>query len=85
MITYPIPSGCTRARFDRLGIHARVNARGGQQWRNDDTQEEIEMQRDARSIRDRISSRVRFYQFSSRHFRRRQPQLSHLLSDRNEY
>jgi hypothetical protein len=76
----PLQLGCTLARHQRIGIDAVVNARGGQQWRNDNTIEEIEMQRDARAIRDRLSRRIRFYQFGSRHFRRRQAQLAHLLS-----
>lgn len=83
-VANPLSLGCTAYTHARLGIHAVVNARGGQQWRNDDTQEQVEMQRDARAIRDRIRFRTRFYQFNSRTFRRHQARLSHLLADRNE-
>lgn len=77
---YPIYLGCTAARHKRIGIDAVINARGAQQWRNDDTQEEIEMRRDSRKIADHKRDRVRFYQFNSRHFQKRLPQLQHLLS-----
>lgn len=81
---YPIVLGCTLATHRRLGVHAVINARGGEQWRNAPDLEEIEMQRDARKIRDRIEGRVRFYQFNSRCFRRHQSRLSHLLSTHDE-
>ncbi len=71
--------GCTVARHRRIGINAVVNARGGMQHLNDLTLEEIEMQRDANKIRDKRLSRVRFYQFNSRHFRKAK-QVQHLLS-----
>lgn len=61
----PLYIGCTLARHQRLGVHAVVNARGGEQWRNDDTREEVEMLRDARAVRDRLASRVSFYHFSA--------------------
>jgi predicted GIY-YIG superfamily endonuclease len=76
--------GCTIDTHKRLGAHAPVNARAGEQWRNMDTLEETEMKRDARKIADRVKSRVRFYQFNSRFFRRHQARLQHLISDPNE-
>ena len=72
--------GCTLARHQRLGIHAVINARAGQQWRNFDTIQDIEMQRDARRLRDWLSLRIRFYRFGSRCFRRR-PELVRHFSD----
>lgn len=76
--------GCTVYTHKRLGIHAVINARGGQQWRNDqDRIEEIEMRRDARALRERIENRVSVYQFGSRCFRRRL-ELARFLSGRNE-
>ena len=80
----PLYLGCTKARHARLGVNAIVNARAGMQHLNDVSIEDTEMLRDAHSIRDRIESRVRFYQFNSKFFRRNQTRLAHLLSDRNE-
>ena len=75
--------GCTLHTHKRLGIHAVINARGGQQWRNDQENiQEIEAKRDAQAVRDWQMSRIRFYQFTSRTFRRR-PELARFLSDRN--
>jgi hypothetical protein len=73
--------GCTAFRHAQIGVNAIVNARAGRQHLNDLTIEDVEMQRDARNIRARIEKRVRFYQFNSRHFRRRMAQLKHLLSN----
>lgn len=76
--------GCTLAEHQRLGIHAVVNARGGQLGLNNKSIQEIEMERDARRIRDYKLSRVRFYQFNSRWFRNRTREVGHLLAERNE-
>lgn len=77
---YPLNLGCTAWKHFRLGIHAVVNARAGEQWRNHETIEEIELQRDARAIKTRLQSRVRFYQFNSKFFRRKMSRVEHLLS-----
>jgi hypothetical protein len=66
----PLELGCTTGRHAALGIDAVVNARGEQWSLNHETDEEIEMQRDANKVRDWVSGRVRIYQFNSRHFRR---------------
>lgn len=75
--------GCTAARHKQIGIHAVVNARGGNQHLNSLTNEDIEMKRDARKIHDRLNSRIRFYQFNSKHFRKAGT-VHHLLSDYND-
>ncbi len=67
----PFRLGCTAARHAQIGIDAVINARAGRYDLNNETTEEIEMQRDAQRIRDRLASRIRFYQFNSRHFRKR--------------
>ncbi len=72
--------GCTAARHARLGINAVVNARGGLQILNDQSIDEIELYRDARKIKDWLTSRIRFYQFNSGFFRRHKSRLGHLLS-----
>lgn len=77
---YPLNLGCTAARHKELGIIAVINARAGLQHLNDQTIEDIELMRDARAIRDRINSRVRFYQFNSKFCRRHIAKLSHLLA-----
>lgn len=75
--------GCTAERHKQIGIHAVINARGGNQHLNDLTQEDIEMKRDARKVSDKLNNRVRFYQFNSKHFRKAET-LKHLLNDYNE-
>lgn len=82
---YPINIGCTLYRHQMLGVNATVNARGGMQQLNDLTQEDIELQRDARKIRDCKTSRICFYQFSSRFCRKHQNRLQHLLSSYEDY
>ena len=72
--------GCTMARHVRIGIDAVVNARAELQSLNDQTQEEIELTRDASKIQAWRESRVRFYQFNSKFCRRHLHRLSHLLS-----
>lgn len=73
----PLYLGCTAATHKRIGVHAVVNARSGELWRNDfDDREEIERKRDALNM-ERIKNRVRVYQWNSKWFRRR---FSHLLS-----
>ena len=78
----PLYLGCTRARHCEIGVNAIVNARAGQQSLNDLTQEDIELARDAEKIRRRLAERVRFYQFTSRFFRRKKNlrRVAHLLS-----
>jgi hypothetical protein len=76
--------GCTVARHAQIGVDAIVNARAGLQALNDLSQEDIELMRDAGKIRDRIESRVRFYQFNSRFCRRHQSRLQHLISQVND-
>lgn len=83
MKTKTIDIGCTAARHKQIGIHAVINARGGMQHLNDLSLNDIEMQRDARKIRDKVNSRVRFYQFNSKHFRKAH-QVQHLLSSYND-
>lgn len=72
--------GCTKFRHDQLGVNAVINARAGRQDLNDKGQEQIEMERDAQKIQDRLQRRIRFYQFNSIFFRRHQSRLAHLLS-----
>jgi hypothetical protein len=71
--------GCTRARHAQIGVNAVVNARGGMQQLNEQTQEDVELMRDARKVKDWKERRVRFYQFNSKHLRKA-PQVQHLLS-----
>lgn len=74
--------GCTRAQHVRLGVHAGINARGGQLWRNStDDQQEIERMRDALDLRAWLERRYICRMFRSRWFRRR---LSHLLYEDEE-
>ena len=76
--------GCTVSQHKRIGINAVINARGGQQWRNDLNRiQEVEERRDAQAIRRRVSERVRFYGYGSRTFRRR-PELARFLSSYND-
>lgn len=81
-IKKPLALGCTKARHERLGIHAVINARGGQAHLNDYSWdiEEIEMRRDAQKIKDWLSKRIRFYQFCSRYFRKREGRMSPMRS-----
>ena len=83
-ITKPLVLGCTEWRHQRIGIDAVVNARGGEQWRNDMTQEQIEIERDGRRIKDHSKHGVRFYQVCSRFFRKHQHRISHLLARRDD-
>lgn len=75
--------GCTKLRHKQIGVHAAINARAGRQHLNDLSIEDIEMIRDARKIKDKLSSRIRFYQFNSKHFRKA-AQVQHLLSNYND-
>lgn len=86
MKTKSLYLGCTRSRHEQLGVHAVVNARAGHQHLNHLTDDDWNLIRDARSIRDRITNRVRFYQFNSKFFRRRRNfrRVKHLLSSRHE-
>lgn len=72
--------GCTVARHQQIGIDAVINARGGLQHLNDKTNDDWNLYRDARNIRDRLTNRVRFYQFNSKFCRRNHTRLAHLLS-----
>ena len=72
--------GCTASRHATLGVDAIINARAGLQVLNDLTIDEIELMRDAQKIRARVESRVRFYQFNSKFFRRHQSRMQHLIS-----
>ena len=76
--------GCTQHRHAQIGIHAIVNARAGRQDLNDHSQEDIELMRDARKVRDRIQSRVRIEQFNSRFMRRNHHRVAHLVSSRED-
>jgi hypothetical protein len=81
----PLLLGCTAARHAELGIDAVVNARGGRGHDlNNPTHQEIEAQRDANRVRDRITHRVRVYQYCSRSFRRAPADVQALLSDYRE-
>lgn len=75
--------GCTIARHKQLGIHAVINARGGNQHLNNLSINDIELRRDARNIQNKIDNRVRFYQFNSKHFRKAQ-QVQKYLSSYND-
>jgi hypothetical protein len=75
--------GCTKFRHDQIGIHAVINARGGNQHLNNRTTEDIELQRDARNIQDYKTKRIRFYQFNSKHLRKASD-VQHLLSSYND-
>lgn len=84
-VAFRIQIGCTAARHQRLGIHAVINARGSQQWRNDVSEEQARIERDARAIRDRVERRVRFYQFNSVFFGQKNlHRVQHLLSSYND-
>ncbi len=72
--------GCTVAQNLRIGVNAVVNARGGQQWRNEKTIADHNMERDARNLRAWLTGRVSVHQFNSRTFRNR-PELQKHLSD----
>ena len=68
--------GCTVKRHRELGVHAAINAKAGEAWRNSSNSvESVEMERDARKVQD-IKARVIVRQFNSRWFRKN---LSHLL------
>lgn len=82
--TYPLQLGCTKARARDLGIIAIVNARGGRQDLNDLTQEQIELERDARAIRDKLTRRVRWYGPTSKFFRRHRARIAHLIDSRGD-
>lgn len=77
--------GCTLYRAQELGIDAVINARGGRLDLNDWTQEDTELQRDARAIRDRLERRVRWYGPNSRFFRRHRARIEHLIADRSDW
>lgn len=77
---YPLELGCTLARHQQLGIVAVINARAGWQHLNDLTQEDIELARDARAIRDRVQHRVALHQVCSKFFRRNRWRIAHLIS-----
>lgn len=81
---YPLYIGCTKARHERLGIVAVINARGGLQHLNDLTQDDIELQRDAQAIKAGLSDRVRFYSVHSKFFRRHVGRIAHLMSSYHE-
>lgn len=80
----PLCLGCTAMRHRAIGVNAVINASGGEPWRNDMSQDEIEMERDGRAINDRINHRVRFYNVYSRFFRRHRNRVAHLISSREE-
>jgi len=82
---YPLRLGCTLIRHRMIGIHAVVNARAGQQHLNDQGIEEIEMWRDARAIRRRVSDRIVLHGFTSRFFRRHNARFAHLITEREEW
>lgn len=84
MPQYPLYIGCTAARHKLLGVHAVVNARGGELWRNELTLDEIEQRRDGQRIKDRSQHRIRFYQVHSRFFRRHIDKIQHLISNYRE-
>jgi len=77
---YPLQIGCTIVRHEQIGIDVVVNARAGEQWRNDLTLDEIELQRDGRAIKAWLSQRIRFYQVHSKFFRKHRMKINHLLS-----
>ena len=72
--------GCTVERHRQIGIHAVVNARGGNQHLNDQSMEDIELMRDARNLEAWRTGRVRFYGFNSRFCRKHIGRLAHTLS-----
>lgn len=75
---------CAVSQHLHLGAHAPINARAGEHWRNWESQEETERKRDARKIKDRITSRVRFYQLNSKFFRKHRARFKHLISTYDE-
>ena len=81
---YPLYIGCTASRHKKIGVDAVVNARGGEQWRNDMTNDDWDLWRDGQRIRDWLEKRVRMYQVNSRFFRRHKARIEHLLSDYND-
>lgn len=78
--------GCTLERHREIGVHAAINARAGEQWRNAcpwhswDLQE-VNRVRDAEKVRAWRCNHVRFRQFGSRWFRRH---LGHILEEIGE-
>jgi len=77
---YPLYIGCTLARHNQIGIDAVINARGKEQWRNDETLDEIELRRDGQAIRNHLTDRIRFYQVNSKFFRRHFKQINHMIA-----
>lgn len=67
--------GCTKMKAQQIGVNAQINARGGEFWRNDDTLDEIEMQRDGNKM---------FYQVNSKFFRKNKNRIEHLISSYND-
>ena len=47
---------------------------------NDQSLDDIELERDARKIKDRLANRIRFYQVNSKFFRRHINRIAHLIS-----
>lgn len=77
--------GCTIERHRQIGVHAPINARGGELWRNSkygtpnhpDSVQGLDMVRDAWAIRDQREKRIPIRFFLTRWFRNR---CAHLLS-----
>jgi len=84
MTHYPLHLGCTVARHKQVGVNAVVNARAGRQDLNDDTLEDLALQRDARAIQQRVTDRVRWYGPNSRFLRRRRERIAHLIDSYND-
>lgn len=84
MITRKLYLGCTVARHRERGVHVVINARAGRPELNREELEEVEMMRDARSIREASTSRVRWYGPTSKFFRRRRARIAHLIASRED-
>jgi hypothetical protein len=67
--------GCTRDRHRRLGVHASINAKAGEQWRNDMSDEDWNLWRDVDAMRRFIDPdqriRISWPNWNSRYCRKR--------------
>lgn len=65
----------------RSALDRRINARGGQEWRNDTTALDIDLRRDQSDLDDILRRRIRVYQFRTDTCRHR---FGHLLANRDD-
>ena len=81
---YPIQRqlvlGCTAARHHSIGIDAVINARGGEQWRNDFTDDDRALANDARHLRAHQQQGLMVFNVYARFFRRHKSSIQHMLT-----